>query len=423
MELTFRSVEGNSKGYKTLVGILGAFVVAGFGAYIYSYLQGFQVWGISNSICWGQLITVDIYFIGLSAGSLVVSSLTYVFNKDEYKPLGRMAVFMGLLLMTGAMCCVIPDLGRPEGCWRLFGFFYTNNMTSMFAINGIFYGGYLALLVTYLALALKGSDKTKIIAPIAVLWAFTVHMGTGAIFGFMGSRHIMYSSLKPVEFISAAFASGVALVLILSLITLKANHRQIDKDMFQKLGRLLAVLIIILVVLVATDKLTHWYPASRDSMSYLLFGQYWWIFWVMQLFIAYVIPLVILLHPKWGKSITGIAIACVLNVVGIFGERMAIIFPGLSETQHIYQDHIVGWFGTPAGFPITPTETLISVGIFALLGLLYVLGLKYLNLVPGEPMVEEAPVPVEGESAIAQTSESSDPPEGQENPSAEPDTS
>ena len=365
-----------------MVGILFALVAAGVIAYIVSYLLGFRLWGINNSVSWGQLITVDIFFIGLSAGSLVVSSLTYVFGQEKYKPIGRMAVYMGLLLMIGAMVCVLTDLGRPEKMWRLFMYGYLSNMKSMFAVNGIFYAGYIGLLVAYLAAALANSKLTKIIAPVAVLWAILVHMGTGAIFGFIETRGIMYSPLKPVEFISAAFASGLALVMLLSWVTLKVSRRPIDKQMYQSLGKMLAVLIIVLVVLVVADKLTHFYPPARDSVMFLTSGPWWWIFWIMQVLLGYAIPVFILLHPKWGRSIKGIMAACGICVVGIFGERMGIIFPGLSEPLVYYPGDIAGIWGARGGFPIMPAETLLTVGIFALLGLMYVLGLKYLQLLP-----------------------------------------
>jgi len=384
MELTFTSAEGSSSRYKILAIILGVLTLLGVAAYAISYTKGFYLWGINNSVSWGQLITADIYFIGLSAGSLVVSSLTYVLGRDEYKPIGRMAVFMGLLLMAGAMVCVLTDLGRAEKFWRLFGFFYTNNMTSMFAINGIFYGGYILLLLGYLGAALSNSKLTKVIAPIAVLWAVLVHTGTGAIFGFIAARPIFNSSLKPIEFVSAAIASGLALVMVMSYITLRFTKRDIPKDMFVSLGRLLGVLILVLVVLVGVDKLTHFYSPERGPVLFLTQGPWSWIFWVMQFGLGYVIPLIILFHPKWGKTLTGVLAAGAINVVGIFGERAAMIFPGLSEPLNLYPGEVAGIWGSRGGFPIMPAETLITIGVFALLGLVYVLGIKYLHLLPGE---------------------------------------
>jgi Ni/Fe-hydrogenase subunit HybB-like protein len=382
MQLSFTPIKGTSRKYKVLVAVLAVLALTGIVAYMVSYLEGFRLWGINNSVSWGQLITVDIFFIGLSAGSLVVSSLVYVFGQERYKPIGRMAVFMGLLLMIGAMVCVLTDLGRPEKMWRLFMYGYLSNMKSMFAVNGIFYAGYIGLLVAYLAAALANSKLIKVIAPVAVLWAILVHMGTGAIFGFIETRGIMYSPLKPVEFISAAFASGLALVMLLSYVTLKLGKRPISKDMYVSLGRMLIVLIIVLVVLVVTDKLTHFYPPARESLLFLTQGPWSWIFWGMQVTMGYVIPLIILCHPKWGKTVKGIMIACLICVIGIFGERMGIIFPGLSQPLQYYPGEIEGVWGARGGFPIMPAETLMTVGIFSLLGLMYVLGLKFLQLLP-----------------------------------------
>jgi Ni/Fe-hydrogenase subunit HybB-like protein len=401
MQLSFTPIKGNSRDYKVLVAVLGGLVLAGVVAYMVSYLLGFRIWGINNSVSWGQLITVDIFFIGLSAGSLVVSSLVYVFGQERFKPIGRIAVFVGLLLMIGAMVCVLTDLGRPEKMWRLFMYGYLSNMKSMFAVNGIFYAGYIGLLLAYLAAALANSKLTKIIAPVAVLWAVLVHMGTGAIFGFIETRGIMYSPLKPVEFISAAFASGLALVMLLSYVTLKLGKRPISRDMYVSLGRMLIVLIIVLVVLVVTDKLTHFYPPARESVLFLTQGPWSWIFWGMQVTLGYVIPLIILCHPKWGKTTKGIMIACLICVIGIFGERMGIIFPGLSQPLQYYPGEIEGVWGVRGGFPVMPAETLMTVGIFCLLGLVYVLGLKFLQLLPAgeaEPADEATEAVAEGKA-------------------------
>ena len=145
---------------------------------------------------------------------------------------------------------------------------------------------------------------------------------------------------------------------------------------------MLSVLIIVLVVLVVTDKLAHFYPPARDSVLFLTQGPWSWIFWGGQVLMGYIIPLVILFHPKWGKSVKGIMIACAICVIGIFGERAAIIFPGLSQPLQYYPGDIQGIWGARGGFPIMPAETLITIGIFAFLGLIYVLGLKYLQLLP-----------------------------------------
>lgn len=394
MDLTYTTIEGKSRGYKTLVAILGVLVAVLFTAFIVVYLLGQQVWGISNAIPWGQLITLDIFFIGLSAGAIVVSGLSYVLGRKEYKPIGRLAVFMGLLIFIGAMVSVLVDLGRPEKFWRLFGYFYSNNMTSMFALNSIWYGGYALLMLVYLWLALENKTKAAmIVGTVDVLWAVGVHSFTGAIFGLIGSREVLASPIKPFEFITAALSSGTALLILVVLLTFKLSKRYIDKRVILSLARLLSVVIIVLLIMIFFDKLTHIYFPARQGVVFLFTGPYWWLFWIFQIGMGIVLPLAILFYPRTGKSINGVTIAAASVVIGVLGERAAITIPGTAEAQPIYPGTIEGMWGATGIFRITPWETALTVGIISLVALLFVLGLKYLELLPkSEPPPEEAAV-------------------------------
>ena len=189
MDLRYSAIEGRSRTYYTVLGILAVLVLAGMASFVISYLKGHQVFGGSNVVPWGLPIVFLIYLIGLSAGSLILSSLTYVFGREEYKPIARMAVFLAIVLILGAMVFIFVDLGRPEKFWRLFMFFYLNNMTSMFAINGVLYGGYFVISLLYLGFIFVDQPRlTRRMGIIAVAWAVLVHMGTGAIFGFVAAR-------------------------------------------------------------------------------------------------------------------------------------------------------------------------------------------------------------------------------------------
>ncbi len=393
MELTYAPIEGKSRGYRIMVAVLVTLVVGLVVSFLVVYLRGQQVWGINNTVIWGQLITFDIYFIGLSAGAIIVSSLSYVFKREEYKAIGRIAVCMGLLLMIGAMVCVLVDLGRPEKFWRLFMYFYLNNMSSLFAINGILYLGYIILMLVYLWLVLENKIKlAAIIGLIDVIWAIMVHTGTGAIFGLIGTREILFSPIKPFEFLTAALTSGTSLLILVSVLTFRFAKRKISEGLILSLGRLLSYIIILLLVLVFFDKLTHGYFPNREGLMFLFTGPYWWLFWVFQIGMGIIIPLVILFHPRLGKTVKGIVAAATSVVIGVLGERAALVIPGTAQPQPLYPGHIEGIWGASGVFPITLWETLLSLGIVSLVALLFVLGLKYLELLPAEKRVEAVPV-------------------------------
>ena len=392
MDSAFVPIEGKSRNYKIAVAVFGALALIGLICFGISYVKGHQMFGSSNVIPWGMPIVLAIYLIGLSAGSLILSSLTYVFGQEQYRPIARMAVFLAIVLIFGAMLSIAVDLGRPEKFWRLFMFFYLNNMTSMFAINGILYGGYFVISLVYLGIILANQKKaSKIMGTIAVSWAVLVHMGTGAIFGFIAAREAWFSPVKPFEFLAAAVTSGVALLIVVTILTLRFTGREVKKDIVTSLGNILKIFIIVLVVLILMDKLTHLYSPHREATMFMLTGQYSWIFWLLQIGLVAVVPLVLLFNPRLNKTIKWVAIASVSVVVGIFFERYFLVIPGAAFPQHFYPGHIEGVYGAVGSFPLTLTEMGLSIGILATLVLVFLLGLKFLDALPfKEP--EESPV-------------------------------
>jgi molybdopterin-containing oxidoreductase family membrane subunit len=313
-------------------------------------------------------------------------------GKKEYKPISRLAVFLAIVLIFGAMVSIALDLGRPEKFWRLFMFFYLNNMTSMFAINGILYGGYFLIGLVYISFIF--ADKTEIIKKIGILavcWAAMVHMGTGAIFGFIASRPIFYSPIKPFEFLAAAMVSGLALLMVAVVFVFKFAKRSFDKNLIFSLSRLLLALIVLLSVMVLVDKLTHLYPSHREPTIWLLTGPFSWVFWGLQVGCAYVVPIILLSHPRYSKNFNVVITAAFLVVIGIFGERFALVIPGTAHPLPFYPGTVEGNWGAAGTFPITLVETMMSIGIFAIMGLIFVLGLKYLELLPVGEAGEQTP--------------------------------
>jgi molybdopterin-containing oxidoreductase family membrane subunit len=393
MGLTFQTIDGKSRGFRVLTATLAAVSMAGLISFVISYIKGHFLLGTSNILPWGMPIIITIYLIGLSAGSLILSSLTYVFRKEEYRPISRMAVFLAIVLIFGAMVGIALDLGRPEKSWRLFMFFVLNNMRSMFAINGILYGGYFFIGLVYLGFIFGEKSKwTKVMGIIAIGWAALVHMGTGAIFGFIATRPIFFSPVKPFEFLAAAMVSGLALLMIAVVAIFKFTNRPLNKDIIFSLSRLLLVLITVLAVMVLVDKMTHLYSPDREPMIWLLTGPYSWVFWGLQVGCAYILPIILLGHPRYRKTIKGVMAAAFLVVIGIFGERFALVIPGTAYPLPFYPGKIEGIWGAPGSFPLTPAELLMSIGIFALMGLFFILGLKNLELLPADGAPRAKPV-------------------------------
>ena len=385
MTTGFMPLEGKSWPYRLMLGILALLAVGGLVSFIVSYIQGHQTFGANNNVPWGMPIVLAIFLIGLSAGSLILSSLTYVFGREEYRSISRVAIFLAIVLIFGALLSIAIDLGRPEKAWRLFMFFYQNNMTSMFAINGILYGGYFIITLVYLGIVMAGQAKAaKITGSIAAVWAVLVHMGTGAIFGFIAAREAWSSPIKPFEFLAAALTSGLALLIVAVVLTLLFTRRPVKRDVVASLGRLLGIFIVVLAVLILADKLTHLYSPDRGATLFTLTGPYSWIFWALQIGLVVVIPLLILFNKRLNASVGWIFLASVLVVIGVFFERYYLVIPAAAYPMAYYPGHIEGVWGAIPPLRLTSVEIMLSIGIIALLGFLFMLGLKYLELLPAK---------------------------------------
>jgi molybdopterin-containing oxidoreductase family membrane subunit len=163
----------------------------------------------------------------------------------------------------------------------------------------------------------------------------------------------------------------------------------LNKDIIFSLSRLLLVLITVLAVMVLVDKLTHLYSPDREPMVWLLTGPYSWVFWGLQVGCAYILPIILLGHPRYRKTIKGVMAAAFLVVIGIFGERFALVIPGTAYPLPFYPGKIEGIWGAAGSFPLTPVELLMSIGIFALMGLFFILGLKNLELLSADEKKEQ----------------------------------
>jgi len=379
----FVTLEGKGRGYRLLVAVLAVLALAGFIAFIISYIQGHQLFGGSNIVPWGMPIVMAIYLIGLSAGLHILAFLIYVMHQDRYREVIRAAVFMAIVLIFGAMLFIALDLGRPEKFWRLFMLFYLNNMKSMFAINAIFYSAYFLSAAVYLTSLMNNMKRFSfIMGMVAFGWAMLTHGGTGAIFGFVSARETWYSPLSPFEFIFAALTSSLALLIIVLVIIYKATGRQLSKDLITSLGGLVRALLLGMLLLMVIGELTYLYTPSNDAAVYMLAGHFSWLFWVFLIGLGVIIPLVILFHPRAKKSLISLVIASALIVIGIFIKRFYLVIPGAAYPMPYYPGQIEGVWGALGTFRFAPVEIILAVGMVAFLALIFIMGLKYLELLP-----------------------------------------
>jgi len=379
METRFETIEGRSTQFRLMMGVLALLIAAGLWASWVMYAEGLHETGLTNRVPWGLQIIMAVFYVGLSAGSLVISSLYAIFGKKEYKPFARISVSLAILFLVAALLSIILDWGRPD---RIFVPFQYFNPLSMFTINPFLYVTYILICSVYLWAMFKERDALiRLMAVVAVIWAIGVHSGTGMIFGFV-PRELYQSALLPPSFIAAAVSSGTALMILVILGLFRFTRRPLDDAVVLRLGRLLAIFIFGVLYFIVVENLYRWYlPQSRDAALFFLFGgAHAWVFWGGLIVIGSIIPAAILLNRS----------AAAMVVFGVLCERYLIVVPGQTYAPHLFPGMEITSSVLEEGiavYSIGYLEVVQAIGILAIIGFLFVLGLKSLKLLPTEARI------------------------------------
>ena len=394
--------------------VLLCLLPVGLGFLGYRYAEGLLTTNMGNMVSWGLWISLYILFIGLSAGSFLLSTLIYVFNVIKYERIGRLALYSAMICLIIALLFVSADLGHVERSWKVFtnaAFtsvlwweimfyilymtviaveFYFISRTDMIALRDRS-AGLKRRFYNLLSLGSQRSDEAsrkrdmklvKIGGLIGIPTALAVHGGTGAVFAVIKAVPHWHTPLLPIIFITSALVSGAALLLFLRAFFVRPAE---DEPQFLSgLGKLAIGLLAVDWVLVIFEFLVILYgavPEAADALKEILFGANWWAFWVIQVGVGVLVPVYLIMFAQ--KSRVSLGLAGLSIVFGIVAVRWNIIVPGLMIPKlEGFSDSFFSLRLTTSYSP-SAVEWLSSIGLLALFMLLISLGMKYLPLQTG----------------------------------------
>lgn len=302
--------------------------------------DGLAMTDLTSQMPWGAWIAFYIFFVGLSAGAFLLSSLVYVFGMYQFERIGRSALLSAVISMFVALLFVGLDLGRLERAPSALVHFH---WTSPLSWEVRFYTMYIALLIAELVIALRlhrGVVKSvkkahrwlKILGTIGVPLAIIgVHGGTGTIFAVVKARGMWFGGLFPVIFVVSAMVSGTALLMAIHYWQARGAKKEPNHKLLRGLSKVLLATVLIDLMLTFYEfivPLLAFNTGDQEIISIQAFGPYAWSFWGLQLGLGMVIPSIILLSPL-GKKTGWIIASAMMVVVGILGVRFNIVVPPL----------------------------------------------------------------------------------------------
>lgn len=361
--------------------------------------QGHMTSNMTQHVPWGLGVAMYIFFLGLSAGSFLFAALIYVFGVKKLEPLGPTAFLSAFICLMFGGLLILLDLGHPERASKILTSF---NPTSVMSWMGFFYNFYIAVIIAGLYFALRapiakllevrpnlrwlygllvfGNKRTDpesinrdrrrlfILGIIGIPLSLTVHGGVGAIFAVAKARPGWFSGLFPIVFLISAFASGGALLTLLTAIFSKQPQTE-KVSLLRSLAHITVGLLCFDLLLMASEILVTFYgnvPHEMIGWRWMLFGPSAWVFWVVQIGIGVVAPIILIMHPNTSKSVKGLGLAGLFIVLGIAAVRYNIVVPALLAPT--FKDLDKAYFHPRFALGYAPSlhEWLVSLGALAL---------------------------------------------------------
>ena len=314
------------------IGIIACAVVAvvGIALWMVQLSGGMIQTGMRNLDSWGFYITLFMFFVGLSAGGLIISSIPNAFGMKGFGDISRVAIWTSICCTCVAIGFVVVDLGGPLRLWELFVY---SNLSSPLMWDIIVLSTYLILSIVYLW-AYRREDEGKmshtairVISIIALVVAVGVHTVTAWIFSLSAAHEFWHTALMGPWFVASALDCGTALVLVVVIALQKAGRLSIERSSMVNLAKMLAVFTCVDLYFFACDLLTSGFPGGEgaDVVAMLVTGPLAPFFWTQ--IACMVLACVILFVPRL-RTKGGVVVASALVIAGVFCKRCQILMGG-----------------------------------------------------------------------------------------------
>ncbi|MBI4688204.1 MAG: polysulfide reductase NrfD [Nitrospirae bacterium] len=394
--------------YYIWISVLLTFMVLGMFAVLISLVESMEVLEFNLLIPWSMLISTYVFFVSSSVGICAASSLGYVFGMKQYTLVSKRGILLSVIAIIFGMLSLILHLGHPERA--MIYTILTPNIHSAMSLMSFFYSLYIpSIIVLYwflsradfarltnssagwkrrfyglMTLGIKSesmesikrdANMARITGIIAITAGLSAMAVEGSLFGHAEARPYWYGAYTPSYFIFSSVVSGVAWLLFITIATYKVKHEDMPdevKGLMFEMGRALAVLLSLGLFFMSYKVGAGLLDDTKiDTMMLFVKGPLNISFWLFEILIGVMLPVLILLYSKGRASLNGLLIASAMVIAGLFVSKYDFIVAG--QVYPVFKD------AAPSLFP-TLMEIFVIAGIIAAFFFVYTLAVRFLPL-------------------------------------------
>jgi Ni/Fe-hydrogenase subunit HybB-like protein len=374
-------VSRGNRSYWAWITLLLLMIACGVAAYLNQAAEGLIVTNMRDQVSWGFYIGNFAFLVGVAAAAVVLVVPAYVYN---WGPIREVVLIAELLSVAAIVMCILfvtVDVGRPELLWHLAPVVGTPNFPfsmlvwDILVLNAYFLINY--FIVTYLLF--KGYTGQKynanFIMPVIFLsipLAIAIHTVTAMLFMGLKSRAFWHTAILAPRFISSAFCSGPALLLLIFQILRRFGRMQISNAALFKIGELLAYAMAVNLFFVGVEVFTEFYQET----SHTIHAEFQWFGIHGRSDIAVYSRLALALNvtafigflvPALRNRLPLLNAACLAAIGGVFIEKgLGLLLPGMTPDA----------LGEVYSYNPSLNEVLVSAGIWGIGALLFTLMAK-----------------------------------------------
>ena len=273
-----KALKGSPIYWGWLIVLLG-FIGAGFLVYLYQFQEGLRITGMSRDVSWGFYIGQFTYLVGVAASGVMVVLPYYL---HDYKAFGRVTIlgeFLAVAAITMCLLFIMVDLGNLP---RLLNVIIYPNPTSILFWDMIVLNVYLFLNIligwNVLSSERKGIHYPAWVTPliyISIPWAFSIHTVTAFLYAGLPGRHYWLTAIMAARFLSSAFCSGPAILILLCFIVRRFTKFDPGKEQIRTLAVIVTYAMILNVFFFLLEIFTAFYsqiPGHMHPIVYLFSG-------------------------------------------------------------------------------------------------------------------------------------------------------
>ena len=321
------------RGWGLSVAFLLTLLAVAFYALSQQLTIGLGITGMNSPAYWGLYIVNFVFFVGLSAGGIIIASLVHILDLRQFRSVARIAELMAISCIILAVLFILLDMGRPDRLRNLLlhgqlqsPLIWDVIVITVYLIVSLAYGYFgtrgdlVRLMVAtpghrwlYRLLALGYTDLSdramardqkvlRVLAMVGLPLAVALHTVTAWILGLIKARPGWYGAIMAPLFIISATVSGFALLLVSVVFCRRVLRLPIEEKAVRDLGKLLVFSIPVLGYLLFAELLTVLYgrePGAFHVFEEMMYGEYSPIFWG-NLFFGLLYPLAVLAAILWG---------------------------------------------------------------------------------------------------------------------------